>query len=191
MGLHKLPVTELIDRRRNACNGNGKIIGPGLDGEVDFQTFRICLFGRLDMFCGLLHKGSILIGAADSIFLSMGMGRKLKVKICDHLSLPLRMCGKYLLIGAGRPVILGVYHAPLFCCHGTEHKSLSRLIAHIYKGSCDPQHHGYCRIIILEPGKIRVIVGGQHDHMLWLFPWYHTGNVIGFPVTNHRRPGVK
>ena len=80
MGLHKLSIAKLIYRGWNTCNGNGKIIGPGLDGEVDFQAFWVCLFRRLDMFGCLLHKGSVFIGTADCILLSMGMGRKLEVK---------------------------------------------------------------------------------------------------------------
>ena len=44
VGLHKLPVAELIYRGWNSCNGNGKIIRPGLDREVDFHAFRVCFF---------------------------------------------------------------------------------------------------------------------------------------------------
>ena len=191
MGLHKLSIAKLIYRGWNTCNGNGKIIGPGLDGEVDFQAFRVCLFRRLDMFGCLLHKGSVFIGTADCILLSMGMGRKLEVKVCDHLSLPLRMGGKYLFVGTGGPVIFGVYHTPLFCCHSTEYKSFSWLISHIDKGPCNSKHHGNSCVIILETSKIRVIMGRQHDHLLRLFSRDHTGNVIRLPVTDHCRLGIK
>ena len=139
----------------------------------------------------LLHKGSIFVGAADCIFLSMCMGRKFKVKVCDHLSLPFWMGSKYLFVGTGRPVIFRIYYSPLFCCHSAEHQSLPWLISHINKSSCDPKHHRNCRIVILKTGKIRVIMGGQHDHLIRLFSWYHTGNIIGLSVTDHSRLGIK
>ena len=132
MRFHKAPACEIIDHGRNSSDGHGKIIRPSLYGAQHFHSLRIWLAGKKTGWQSgykFLQEIRVLIHAPHSILPAMGMGRQFKVQVRNHLSRPVRLGRKHLLICAGGPVVFGIHHAPLLRSHGAEHKCLSGLIS--------------------------------------------------------------
>ena len=169
MCLHELCAAEFIHHRRNSGDRDGKIIRPGLDRALDAETFRVDLFCvHRKLFYKFLQKILIFIGRPDRIPRIMRIGRKLKIQVRDHLSLPFRPDLKDLLPCPRRPVVLGVFNSPLFRRHTAEYNGLFRLITDLQQRPCDPEHQRDRTVVILESVKIGIIVTAEQDHIVRL-----------------------
>ena len=129
IGLHKASAGKIIYHGRNAGDGDGKVIGPGLDGRGDLRLLRVGRSQRGQIFQKTLQKRKVFPCASDPRPRPVGKCGQFKVQVGDHLSAPVGMDGEDLLVGAGRPVELGIDHAPFLGCHGAEGEGILRLIA--------------------------------------------------------------
>ena len=155
---HKGTTAEIIDHGRDPGNSHGKIIRPGLNGIQRGHALRINSLRHLHSIHETAHKIRIFIGTSHCVSGTVCMSRKLEIQICDHVSRPLRSCFKYLAVGTCGPVIFCVGNSPFFCCKSTYYNSMARFVATTDQRPGNSDDHGYCRIIVLKPFKIGIIM---------------------------------
>ena len=191
VGFHKAAACKIIYHRRDACNGNGKIIRPGFDGSCYTGFIRICLCKGRKLPEEFIQIAGVFVAAADSCAGSVGQSRKLKVQISNDLSRPFGMSGENLFIGAGGPVKAGVGNSPFLCGHGAKHKGVPGLTAAANQGSGNSKHHGNGSIVILKSAEIRVVMGRQKNHPLRVKTGNSAGYVVGGAAAGNSCIGIK
>ena len=189
--LHEGPGAEIIDCGWDTCDCHGEIIRPCLDGRENRDPVRICFLRDSQAVCKLSDEICIFIGTADGILSIVCVCRKFKVQVCDHFTLPVRMYAEYLIVGSCRPVVFGINDSPFLGSHCTEDKSVGRFIAALYQCTGNAEHHGDCRIIVLESIEIGIIVCGQQDHRVCLSPLYFTCDIACCCVRDHSGTGIQ
>ena len=164
---------------RNACDGQGEVIRPGLRRHDDLDAVGENAIDLGDRGLEPIHKGFQLIGGADLIRRALIHGGQLKVDVRDHLSDPFGMDAEDLVVSAGGPVIARVADAPFLRSHGAEDQRFFRLIAAVDQALCNAHHQGDGGVVILKPGKIGIIVGAHQHHALSVPSGDRTDDVVG------------
>ena len=191
VGLHKAAAGEIVDHGGNTGDGNGKIVRPCFDGGGDPGLFRVALGQLREIFQKFFQEIHIFVGAADPRPGTVGEGRQLKVQVGNDLPPPLGMHGEHLLVSPGRPIELGIRHAPFLRRHGAEKNGVFRLPAGLHQRLAHAQHHGNGGVVVLKPVKIGVVVGGQHDLPVGVPAGQLADNVIGCAVALHPGAGIQ
>ena len=173
------------DAGGNTGDGQGKVIGPGLGGDDDFDALGEHPIHSGDIGAEVFHKGLQFIRSADLVCFALAHGGQLKVDVCHHFSDPLGMDAEDLIVGAGGPVVAGVGHAPLLGSHGAKDQCLLRLVAAVQQAFGNAHHQGDGRVVILETGEVRIVMGAHQHHGIRVFAGDRTDDVVRCAVQPH------
>ena len=163
---------------RHTGDGQGEVIRPRLCRHDDLDAIREHTVDLRHVGLEFIHKGLEFVRGADLIRRSFIHRGKLKVDIRDHLAHPLGMDAEDLVVSAGGPVVARVAHAPLFRRHGAEHQRLFGLIAAVDQSLGNAHHQGDGGVIILEAGKVGIVVGAHQHQAFRVAAGDHADNIV-------------
>ena len=185
VGLHKGSAGKVIYHGRNACNGHGEIIAHGFNGCHHAGRIPIGIRQLRQLRHEFLQIPHIFIAAANPCPGAVGYSRQFKVQVSNHLASPFRVQGVDLLEGTGGPIEPAVRYAPFFRRHSAENQGVLGLASAFHNGSCQSQHHGNSRVIILKAGKVAVVVGGKENQTIRVLSLNFADDVAVPCIMNH------